>query len=149
MLTGSVDQTAAAEPTTLGLPPELSAVAPVTEPSAGGPSERPAEDLVASLEAPTNSATLLTQDDLNAMGSALTFVLSSDNDPGTFSFSNEATGRSGLMTPFRQISRTDDESCRVVSIEFTDDGTDAILLGDACLREGAWAFTNPRPGEVL
>ncbi|MFK7793688.1 MAG: hypothetical protein AB8B88_13580 [Devosiaceae bacterium] len=136
------------------LPAELAAVTPVNTTTPSQASDRPADDLMASMPparsnpASANDVTL-TQSDLNAMGRALTHVLSTEEDSGTFSWSHEATGRSGLMTPFRALSRSQQEACRVVSVEITDGGADTILLADACLQDDQWVFVSPRPGQAL
>ena len=133
------------------MPPELSAVTeieaqPVPSPAAV---QSPVEELIASLPTESEPRVSLTQADLNAMGRALTHVLASDDDAGTFSWSHEATGRSGVMTPFRQLSSSSQSACRVVSVEITDNGHDTILLADACLQDGQWVFVTPQPGQVL
>lgn len=130
------------------LPPELSAVAPVDRDSTETASDRPADDLIANLS-PAAPRVSLSQADLNAMGRALTHVLSTDEDAGTFSWSHETTGRSGLMTPFRQLSASNQGSCRIVSVEITDNGNNTILLADACLQDDEWVFVTPRAGEIL
>ncbi|MEO0384967.1 MAG: hypothetical protein AAF234_15575 [Pseudomonadota bacterium] len=130
------------------MPPEL-AVAPIEPGAPGETSQRPMDDLIASLPADSQTRLSLSQADLNAMGSALTHVLSSDDDAGTFSWSHEATGRSGLMTPFRRMSSNSDGACRVVSVEITDNNNDTILLADACLQGDQWVFVTPRAGQVL
>lgn len=131
------------------MPPELNAVSPVEPAASGETSQRPMDDLIASLPADSEPRVSLSQADLNAMGSALTHVLSTDDDAGTFSWSHEATGRSGLMTPFRRLSSNSEGACRVVSVEITDNGNDAILLADACLQGDQWVFVTPRAGQVL
>ncbi|MFN3226450.1 MAG: hypothetical protein ACE360_09415 [Hyphomicrobiales bacterium] len=142
-------ETAVDAPVDAPMPPELSAVAPVASAAPSAPSERPVDDLIASLPSESEPRVTLTQADLNAMGRALTHVLSTDEDAGTFSWSHEATGRSGLMTPFRQLSASGQGACRVVSVEITDNGKDTILLADACMQNGAWVFVTPRAGQVL
>lgn len=153
--TASVSETAVEAPSQNELPAELNA-AMAMEPSRPTPSvasnetvERPADDLIASLPRPDTRRVSLTQSDLNAMGRALTHVLASDADVGTFAWSHETTGRSGLMTPFRATSEDDQGRCRVVSVEITDGGRDTILLADACLQSETWVFVSPRAGEVL
>jgi len=131
------------------MPPELNAVSPVEPAASGETAQRPMDDLIASLPADSEPRVSLSQADLNAMGSALTHVLSTDDDAGTFSWSHEATGRSGLMTPFRRLSSNSEGACRVVSVEITDNGNDAILLADACLQGDQWVFVTPRAGQVL
>ncbi len=131
------------------MPPELNAVAPIEPARSSETSQRPVDDLIASLPADSSPRVSLSQADLNAMGRALTHVLSSDDDAGTFSWSHEATGRSGLMTPFRQLSSNSAGACRVVSVEITDNGNDTILLADACLQGDEWVFVTPRAGQVL
>lgn len=132
------------------MPAEITAIAPIDgprpEPADSAPN--PVDELLASLPQ-RETRVSLTQSDLNAMGRALTHVLSSDEDTGTFAWSHQATGRSGLMTPFRQLSATDQGSCRVVSVEITDTGHDTILLADACLQGENWVFVTPQPGELL
>lgn len=149
--TASVVDTAIEDPTETELPPELSAAMPMpaTAPSNTDEGERPAEELIASLPQQDTRRVSLTQSDLNAMGAALTHVLASDADVGTFAWSHEATGRSGLMTPFRATEESEQGRCRVVSVEITDGGRDTILLADACLQGGTWVFVTPRAGEVL
>lgn len=131
------------------LPEQLSAVAPVDGQSVAPATTRPEDDLIASMPSGTAAGVSLTQSDLNAMGRALTYVLESEDEAGTFSWSHETTGRSGLMTPFRQLSRSDQGACRVVSIEITDGDADKILLGDACQRDGQWVFVSPQAGQIL
>lgn len=130
------------------MPPELNAVSPL-ETAAPDETPRPIDELIASLPTDSQTRVSLSQADLNAMGSALTHVLSSDDDAGTFSWSHEATGRSGMMTPFRRMSSNSEGTCRVVSVEITDNGNDAILLADACLQGDQWVFVSPRAGQVL
>jgi hypothetical protein len=131
------------------MPPELTAVSPIEPATPGETSQRPMDDLIASIPADSQTRVTLSQADLNAMGSALTHVLSTDDDAGTFSWSHEATGRSGLMTPFRRMSSNSDGACRVVSVEITDNNNDTILLADACLQGDQWVFVTPRAGQVL
>lgn len=149
--TASIDtpQTNGEDAVDTAMPPELSAVSPIEPEAPSAPSERPVDDLIASLPSDSEPRVTLTQADLNAMGSALTHVLSTDEDAGTFSWSHEATGRSGLMTPFRQLSSSSQGACRVVSVEITDNGKDTILLADACMQNGSWVFVTPRAGQVL
>ena len=141
----------ASQPTSL--PPELSALTPAQPQSPVASrnvsSPRPAADLISSLPTTANDPMRLTQADLNAMGRALTHVLASDDDPGTFSWSHEPTGRVGLMTPFRQLGSSDEEACRLVSVEITDNGNNVILLADACQQDGAWVFVTPSAGQAL
>jgi hypothetical protein len=148
--TASIDHTAVDAPSQTDIPPALNAAMPVETASRASDAaqERPTDDFVASLPARTDRVSL-TQADLNAMGRALTHVLASDADVGTFGWSHEATGRAGLMTPFRATSQGDQGRCRVVSVEITDGGRDTILLADACLQGGSWVFMTPRAGEVL
>lgn len=131
------------------MPPELNAVSQLEPAASGERSQRPMDDLIASLPADSEPRVSLSQADLNAMGSALTHVLSTDDDAGTFSWSHEATGRSGLMTPFRRMSSNSEGACRVVSVEITDTSNDTILLADACLQGDQWVFVTPRAGQAL
>ncbi len=149
--TASIDTTDSEAETAVDapMPPELTAVAPIAPATPSEPSERPADDLIASLPSESEPRVTLTQADLNAMGRALTHVLSTDEDAGTFSWSHEATGRSGLMTPFRQLSSSSQGACRVVSVEITDNSKETILLADACMQNGSWVFVTPRAGQVL
>lgn len=149
--TASVSETVTAPPSQNALPPELSAAMPMGTATAARDEtgDRPADDLIASLPQNRASRVSLTQADLNAMGSALTHVLASDDDSGTFAWSQEATGRTGLMTPFRATSEGEQGRCRVVSVEITDGGRDTILLADACLQNETWVFLTPRAGETL
>lgn len=149
--TASIDDTAVEAPSQTELPPELNAAMPMDTQSLAGDDtiERPADDLISSLPRHRTNQVSLTQADLNAMGRALTHVLASDADVGTFAWSHEATGRTGLMTPFRSTSEDEQGRCRVVSVEITDGGRDTILLADACLQSEAWVFITPRAGEVL
>lgn len=149
--TASVEGTAIEAPSETELPPELTAAMPLPTPvtSRDDTVVRPADDLISNLPQHSTSMVSLTQADLNAMGSALTHVLASDADVGTFGWSHEATGRAGLMTPFRATSEDEQGRCRVVSVEITDGGRDTILLADACLQSETWVFVTPRAGEVL
>lgn len=131
------------------LPTEISAVAPVNEPASSAAADRPAEALIAAMPDLQNDRVSLTQSDLNAMGLALSRSLRDDPDVGTFAWSHTATGRSGVMTPFRTLNASGDGRCRVVSVEITDGGRNVILLADACLQDEAWVFVTPRAGQVL
>lgn len=153
--TASIGNTAVEAPNRSEIPPQLNAAMPVSAPveapelASDERVERPADDLISSLPRNQSSRVSLSQSDLNAMGRALTHVLATDADIGTFAWSHEATGRAGLMTPFRATSENDQGRCRVVSVEITDSGRDTILLADACLQSGTWVFVTPRAGEVL
>lgn len=149
--TASIGDTAVEAPSQSEIPPELNAAMPVevAELASDERVERPADDLISSLPRNPSSRVSLTQSDLNAMGRALTHVLATDADIGTFAWSHEATGRAGLMTPFRATSQNEQGRCRVVSVEITDRGRDTILLADACLQSETWVFVTPRAGEVL
>lgn len=138
-----------AEAHTAPLPAEISSVAPVVDPAASEAIDRPAEALIAAMPDLRDERVALTQGDLNAMGLALSRSLNGDPDIGTFAWSHAATGRSGVMTPFRSMSASGDSRCRVVSVEITDDGRNVVLLADACLQDGAWVFVTPRAGQVL
>ena len=141
------EEIAAAENTPL--PTEISAVAPVAEPSTGEAADRPAEALIAAMPDLRADEVRLTQGDLNAMSRTLTQTLNTDPDVGTFDWAHAATGRSGVMTPFRSMSASGDGRCRVVSVEITDSGRNTILLADACQEGEDWVFVTPRAGQVL
>lgn len=149
--TASIQRTALEAPDQTDIPPQLNAAMPVETAARASEAgvERPADDLISSLPRQQANWVSLTQADLNAMGRALTHVLASDADVGTFAWSHEATGRAGLMTPFRTTNEGEQGRCRVVSVEITDSGRDTILLADACLQGGSWVFVTPRAGEVL
>ncbi len=142
-------QTDAETPTETAMPETVNAVQPIEGVADAATSTRPADDLVAAMPDPAERPVTLSQSDLNAMGRALTHVLESDPQAGTFSWSHEATGRSGLMTPFRRLSTSSQGACRVVSVEITDNGHNTILLADACLQNDEWVFVTPRAGQAL
>ena len=135
------------EPVTL--PDTLTAVSPIAPAEDRREANAVADDILASFPERTRDQVSLTQADLDAMGRALTYVLSTQDEPGTFAWAHEATGRSGVMTPFRRLSSSDQGACRVISVEITDGGKNTILLADACRQGTNWVFITPRPGDVL
>ncbi|MEM6713222.1 MAG: hypothetical protein AAF590_13210 [Pseudomonadota bacterium] len=135
------------------LPDSLNAVAPVEQDRASNSAasdDQPVEELIATLQSqPADSGVRLSQSDLDAMGRALTQVLSADNEPGTFAWVHEATGRSGEMTPFRRVSSSGQGACRIVSVEIERTNEDTIFLADACRQGSQWVFVTPRAGQLL
>ena len=133
--------------TPLPAPTAFTAVEAARETATAAPS-RPTAELVAALEARQDVAIRFTDSDLQVLGAALTRALREDADVGTFSWSHEATGKRGVMTPFRS-NRADGRTCRMVSVEVTAEARDAIVLADACEEPSGWVFTSPRAGEAL
>ena len=153
--TASTDATDPAAPAASdqSLPESLNAVAPVgqeaAEPTTTG-TDQPVQELLASLQnQPAETGVRLSQSDLDAMGKALTHVLASETEPGTFAWAHEETDKSGRMTPFRRLSTSSQGACRVVSVEIERGDEDTIFLADACRQNDEWVFVTPRAGEVL
>ncbi|MEM6381139.1 MAG: hypothetical protein AAF739_00560 [Pseudomonadota bacterium] len=150
LTTGSIDSSTDLSSSQTEMPPPLAtAVAPpqpveVVRPAGG---DRPAEALVAVVET-TPQPMSFTQADLDALGAQLTRKLAADAAVGTFDWSIETSGLSGAMTPFRS-AQTGNEACRMVSVEVSDGNRDAIVLADACQRDGQYVFTTPQAGQAL